>query len=295
MRRRYGPAWLPLVLSLLLAACGSSGGPAGPFPTASGAFGERPELVFPDESPSAELETAVLHEGDGAVVEAGDLLVAHYLGQVWGGAIFDNSYDRGAVSSFPIGTGRIMAGWDTGLVGQTVGSRVLLVIPPEQGYGPQGNESAGISGTDTIAFVVDIVGTYGAQAAGDASAAVTDEAAAIGPVVDGEPGSPAAISLPDGLAEPAEVTATVLARSDGDPVVPGDIVIQYAASFWDNSDGESTWELGRPRMVAAGSGGAFDRLVGVPVGSRVVLELPQNEGLPAVALVVDILAQSNVD
>ncbi len=53
--------------------------------------------------------------------------------------------------------GTVVKGWDDGLVGQTVGSRVLLAIPPELGYGKTGNEDAGISGTDTLYFVVDIL------------------------------------------------------------------------------------------------------------------------------------------
>ncbi len=50
--------------------------------------------------------------------------------------------------------------WDQGLVGQTVGSQVLLVVPPDQGYGPSGNSQAGIAGTDTLVFVVDILDAY---------------------------------------------------------------------------------------------------------------------------------------
>jgi peptidylprolyl isomerase len=49
-------------------------------------------------------------------------------------------------------------GWDQGLVGEKVGSRVILEIPPALGYGKQGNEQAGIKGTDTLFFVVDILG-----------------------------------------------------------------------------------------------------------------------------------------
>jgi len=53
----------------------------------------------------------------------------------------------------------VIAGFDEGLVGQTVGSRVLLVIPPDKGYGPEGNPQAGIGGTDTLVFVVDLLAT----------------------------------------------------------------------------------------------------------------------------------------
>ncbi|HWS59267.1 MAG TPA: FKBP-type peptidyl-prolyl cis-trans isomerase, partial [Actinotalea sp.] len=91
--------------------------------------------------------------------EAGDDLEVHYYGQVWDGGMFDNSYDRGSSISFPIGVGAVIGGWDDGLVGQLVGSRVLLSIPPHLGYGVRGMPQAGIRGTDTLVFVVDIVGT----------------------------------------------------------------------------------------------------------------------------------------
>ncbi len=56
-----------------------------------------------------------------------------------------------------IGQGQVIKGWDQSLVGQTIGSRLLLVIPPDLGYGSQGNSSAGIKGSDTLVFVVDIL------------------------------------------------------------------------------------------------------------------------------------------
>jgi len=52
----------------------------------------------------------------------------------------------------------VIGGWDDGLVGKAIGSRVLLSIPPEHGYGPRGVPQAGIGGQDTLVFVVDIVG-----------------------------------------------------------------------------------------------------------------------------------------
>ena len=52
---------------------------------------------------------------------------------------------------------RSSAGWDKELVGKTVGSRVILSIPPADGYGKEGNKDAGIKGTDTLFFVVDIL------------------------------------------------------------------------------------------------------------------------------------------
>jgi peptidylprolyl isomerase len=83
----------------------------------------------------------------------------HYLGQSWAGGVFDNSYDRGSSISFGIGVGQVISGWDEGLVGQQVGSRVLLSIPSHLGYGDRGVPQAGIKGGDTLVFVVDVVGT----------------------------------------------------------------------------------------------------------------------------------------
>ncbi|MGC0144509.1 FKBP-type peptidyl-prolyl cis-trans isomerase [Pseudactinotalea sp. Z1732] len=125
-------------------------------PTASGSFGDKPEITFPDAAPPADLTVAVLSRGDGGLVEAGQTIDVDYLGQVWGGRIFDNSYDRGSSIQFGIGIGQVIAGWDNGLVGQQIGSRVLISIPPHEGYGPGGNPRAGIGGDDTLVFVVDI-------------------------------------------------------------------------------------------------------------------------------------------
>jgi len=130
-----------------------------PLPIASGAFGDKPVLTFPDASASADLAVEVLTRGDGEVVQAGDDIEVNYFGQVWGGRVFDTSYDRGQSISFPIGVGAVISGWDDGLVGATVGSRMLLSIPPHLGYGERGMPRAGIGGTDTLVFVVDILGT----------------------------------------------------------------------------------------------------------------------------------------
>ena len=94
----------------------------------------------------------------GAKVKAGQTLTVNYLGQVYeADKPFDESYS-GEPAEFPIGVGQVIPGWDERLVGRTVGSRVILEIPPADGYGEQGNEQAGIKGTDTLFFVVDILG-----------------------------------------------------------------------------------------------------------------------------------------
>lgn len=126
--------------------------------TVEGDFGSKPTLAFADSVAPGELVVEVLEEGNGPVVEAGETILCNYLGQVWDGNVFDNSYDRGQPLEFQVGVGMVIAGWDQGLVGQRVGSRVLLSIPSDLGYGARGVPQAGIRGGDTLVFVTDIVG-----------------------------------------------------------------------------------------------------------------------------------------
>ena len=95
-------------------------------PSVEGAKGTKPALTFPGTDAPEGLQVQVLDAGDGKVVEAGDTIVAHYLGQVWNGDVFDNSYDRGQPLDFQVGVGMVIRGWDDALVGQRVGSRLLL-------------------------------------------------------------------------------------------------------------------------------------------------------------------------
>ncbi|MDQ4053156.1 MAG: FKBP-type peptidyl-prolyl cis-trans isomerase [Actinomycetota bacterium] len=121
--------------------------------------GEPTEFDFSrTPEPTDALQTAVLIEGEGPAVTKGQNVVVNYLGQVYGAdKPFDESYSK---EPYPtgIGIGAVVKGWDQGLVGQTVGSRVILAIPPKLGYGEEGNEGAGIGASDTLYFVVDILG-----------------------------------------------------------------------------------------------------------------------------------------
>jgi FKBP-type peptidyl-prolyl cis-trans isomerase len=104
------------------------------------------------------LQVKTLITGTGAKVKSGQDLAVQYTGVIWRtGKVFDSSWSRNQPFTTVIGEGQVIKGWDTGLVGQTVGSRVLLVIPPAEGYGSAGASSAGIKGTDTLVFVVDIL------------------------------------------------------------------------------------------------------------------------------------------
>lgn len=124
-----------------------------------GAPGQAPTVKIPSAPAPSTLQVKTLIEGTGKPVAKGQTLIGQYDGVLWRtGKEFDSSYKHGSPAGFPIGVGQVIPGWDKGLVGQKVGSRVLLVVPPKEGYGPQGSQQAGIKGTDTLVFVVDILG-----------------------------------------------------------------------------------------------------------------------------------------
>lgn len=114
-----------------------------------------PSIEPVDGDAPTELVAATTIEGEGDVVEEGDYLHVQYSGWLWDGTAFDSSWSRGAPTPFEIGTGKVIEGWDTGLVGKTVGSQVLLVVPPEVGYGDQ--DQGTIPPGSTLVFVVDIL------------------------------------------------------------------------------------------------------------------------------------------
>jgi FKBP-type peptidyl-prolyl cis-trans isomerase len=135
----------------------SDGG--GALPTVkAGAAGKGPTITIPSTAASKTLQVKTLIKGTGAVVKKGQYIVVQYTGVNYRTKkVFDSSWSRSAPFATVIGEGQVIPGWDTGLVGQTVGSRVLLVIPPKEGYGTAGSSAAGIKGTDTLVFAVDIL------------------------------------------------------------------------------------------------------------------------------------------
>jgi FKBP-type peptidyl-prolyl cis-trans isomerase len=113
-------------------------------------------VTVPEADAPTELGVETLIKGDGATVQAGDTVTVQYQGVIWNtGEIFDESWSRGAPATFS--TDQVITGFADGMVGQTVGSQTVVVIPPADGYGEAGAPQAGISGTDTLVFVIDIL------------------------------------------------------------------------------------------------------------------------------------------
>jgi peptidylprolyl isomerase len=129
-------------------------------PQVNAEFGAAPEITFPAPEPPAGLKVEEVVEGNGPMVRRGDTVTVNYHGVVWGGETpFDSSFDRHQPASFGIGVGQVIKGWDQTVPGHNIGSRLVVSIPPEYGYGSQGMPQAGIGGEDTLVFVIDIIST----------------------------------------------------------------------------------------------------------------------------------------
>ena len=76
--------------------------------------------------------------GSGAEAKKGQTVTVHYTGTLQDGRKFDSSRDKNQPFPFPLGAGRVIAGWDEGIVGMKVGGQRKLIIPPNLGYGAQG-------------------------------------------------------------------------------------------------------------------------------------------------------------
>ncbi len=130
--------------------------PAG-LPVVTLAEDGEPSISVPDGTAEpTELVAQTLITGEGAAVESGQTLTVQYSGWLFDGTPFDSSWTNGAPFETQIGTGSVITGWDQGLVGQTVGSQVLLVVPSDLGYGENGSGDA-IPPNSTLIFVVDIL------------------------------------------------------------------------------------------------------------------------------------------
>jgi peptidylprolyl isomerase len=139
----------------LARAEGESVAPAAGLPAVELASNGAPSIDFSASARPDGLVVQPLIAGSGSPVEEGQSITVHYSGWLWDGAPFDSSWRGASPISFVIARGSLIDGWVDGLVGQPVGSQVLLVVPPEKGYG--GADLGIIPPDSTLVFVVDIL------------------------------------------------------------------------------------------------------------------------------------------
>lgn len=238
-----------------------------------------PTITQPKGAAPSDLEIDDLVTGDGAAAEDGSVVVVDYVGANYSnGKVFDASYGR-APFAVTLGAGRVIAGWDQGLVGIKPGGKRQLVIPPDLGYGDQANGDIGAN--ETLIFIIE-------------ARAVLSRPDATG--VDG--GTVPALVTTD--LEPGIGDATVQSGSQ--------VSIHYVGVHGDGGQPfDSSWDRGEPIDLQVGSGqviaGWDQGLVGMRLGGRRRLEIPSSlaygdEGRPPIrpgetlVFVVDVVGLS---
>ncbi|RAX24662.1 peptidylprolyl isomerase [Actinomyces sp. Z5] len=265
-------------------------------PTLEGDADAEPTVTWGDGDAPANLTVKTLDAGDGAELTEDSIVLADYAGWEWGATeVFDSSYARGEATPFSLQG--VISGWRCGIAGHRVGDRLLLSIPAELAYGQLAVSPNSPSGP--LVFVVEVEqaintdevvsATKDAEVDAEAQQTLAD----LGVTVSGDLGAAATISVADGAEAPTEQQNFVLARGAGDEIAEGDqVALELAFVNWgDNGSLQSSWEVGGPQIttvVAAAT--LIGGLVGVPVGSRVVILMPGDEaaGTVASAYVVDV-------
>jgi len=233
-----------------------------------------PEVQVPDSIPT-ELVRTVITPGEGEPAVEGQLVVVDYVGvRTENGEQFDTSYGR---APFPVtlGAGRVIPGWEQGLVGAQAGERVQLDIPADLAYGdqPQGEI---IQAGDALTFLIDVRS-----------------------VVPGEP--PAAGDVQPSSTPVSEVTTDDVRPGTGAAIAIGDTGLFHVVALRadDATQLQSTWEAGQPEQLPLNAEelppGLAEALDGMQVGGRRVVTVPYDveTGLTPetdLVLVMDLLA-----
>ena len=157
-------AAVALLAAIALSGCSSaptqSAQPAAPAPSSTEASAA-PESTAPTSSaattPSGgKLKITDLKVGKGAAAKTGQTVTVNYTGWLMDGTKFDSSLDRNQPFAFPLGAGKVIPGWDQGVVGMKVGGKRELIIPPQLGYGSQG--AGGVIPPDaTLKFDIELL------------------------------------------------------------------------------------------------------------------------------------------
>ncbi|MFH9573332.1 FKBP-type peptidyl-prolyl cis-trans isomerase [Streptomyces sp. NPDC017230] len=256
----------------------------GPLPaiTAGTKFGEKPTVAKGSGEPSKDLAVKTVVAGGGKAVAENDFLSANYLGQIWDSAkVFDNSYDRKTPLIVQLSKeAGLIDGWRYALTGKKTGSRVQFSVPPTLGYGEQGNPQAGIKGSDTLVFVVDVQDAFNAKSSAKGKEVPQDDAALpkVGTNTDGKAPS---IEMPKTDA-PKKLVAEYVLEGDGAEVGAQEtVLVQYKGVVWDGGkEFDSTY--GRKQLTSFSLQqvvkGWSQGLTGKKVGSRVLVVIPPELG-----------------
>jgi len=135
---------------------GDAVAPAAGLPTVTGDAASKPVVTMPKTAAPAAMKTQVLIKGTGAKVTKNDIVYSRYVGYSWKtGQLIDDKFDTPESTALA----STLPGLKAGLVGQTVGSRVMFVLPPKDGF-PLGSNNPPVEAGDTVVYVVDVLYAY---------------------------------------------------------------------------------------------------------------------------------------
>ena len=284
MRRIVALSVIPLLAALALAGCGSSA-PASPNAsvTAKGSFDASPSVTIPKETPTSVLAVKTLIQGNGAAIKKSDLFLSNFTIYVWNGKtnkLLDSTYS----SSPQVLPATLLPGIQSAVTGKKLGSRVLAVIPPKQGYGTSGNSQLGVTGSDTLVFVMDLLQKYSSGTVSASGSQVSSGGGSL-PSVSATAGSAPKVTIPKGVTAPTTLVTKTLIKGSGPAVTKGeDVVVQYTGVNWRTGQVfDSSWQRGLPYSFKIGATPSqvipgWDKgLVGQTVGSRVLLVIPPGD------------------
>ena len=246
-------------------------------------FGKLPKVDFKAPFAIDKTRFKTLIEGRGPAVTADANVQIYYNGLNGStGKTFQELYSADSITGgnpTVMSLGGVVKGFQTGLVGQREGSRVLVAMPGSDGYDTKGgNPDAGILVGDTLVFVIDIVQTQ--RTGPDAAGKVLTPPAGLPKVTGSGTGAPT-VEIPSGAA-PTSMTAQTLVEGVG-PKVTADAILlsHYVGYSWATGKViETAYEAVDQGNLASAIPGWQSGLVGKTVGSRVLLVLPPKDGFP---------------
>jgi peptidylprolyl isomerase len=256
----------------------------------AGAFNTKPTMTFPAGQPPKQLIEQTLVAGSGTPVASGDTVIINDVGEIWPTKVgsqpkvFDSSFSRGAPSGFVIGTGAVIPGFDKTLIGKRLETRMLLSIPPADGYGSSGNSQAGISGTDTLVFVVDLLADYKPNASAPGTA--DSQLPATGwPKITSTPGHEPRVTSVAGVKAPTSPTSKLLVKGSGAKIDPSKtLVLQLVQTdIATGTQTQSSWGKQPQLLTAQNVLSVATVLRGQNIGARAVALLPATPAQPATA------------
>lgn len=270
--RRSAIASLLLAFALVLTGCGLGGKTIDDIDVSKG---DVPTIEFKKGFEADKTESRVIKKGDGDEILDGDSVQVHYVaanGRT--GEVFDNSHELDSPMSLSVSESTALPGFYQGLLGQNIGSRVLVIIPPADGVAHLGSvEAMGLEENDTLVFVFDILEKTPTEASGEAKKAPAN----LPELQFNDKKQPEKFkSTKTSDKKLSKTQSAVIIKGEGAKIEAGQVVTAHYIGqlFPDGEVFNNSW-TSSPQQFPVGSGGLIpcwdDELVGQTIGSRVII------------------------